>query len=162
MPNWCEGKLKIRGKQKDIVKFITNQLLKCDYGTNNYENVKLELSKFNRTCYEIPEQFLSHDLYVDNSRRGFVNLIDYDNYFYDDGNEDKRIYICDYRQAWDIDVELFTELSVKYNLDFKIYAYERGCCVNRDIEVIDGEIVKNETIEIEDYTWNCIDSTIGG
>ena len=27
MPNWCEGYLKIRGKKKDLINFIENEIV---------------------------------------------------------------------------------------------------------------------------------------
>lgn len=31
MPNWCEGYLKIRGKKKDLINFIENELIEKEY-----------------------------------------------------------------------------------------------------------------------------------
>lgn len=34
MPNWCEGKLKIRGKKDDILNFFENGTLIVEYQRN--------------------------------------------------------------------------------------------------------------------------------
>lgn len=68
----------------------------------------------------------------------------------------------DFKAAWGIDAETLRVVSEKFNIDFKIYAFECGMEFNQDIEIIKGKIIKDKQIKFNDYTWECINPTIGG
>ena len=157
MPNWCEGILKIRGKKENIIKFIEEGL----------ENVGLMGETINeKKILDEQEDYLQikedNTLHIKNTRRAFV----YDKYgeifLYKIKKKDICVICLDFKQAWDIDTEPLAEISVKFNVDFKIFAFESGMQFNRDIEIIQGEIIKDEVIEYEDYIWDCINPHIGG
>lgn len=57
--------------------------------------------------------------------------------------------------AWRIEVEPLVQLSKEYNLDFKIYASERGMQFEQDIEIVKGEVIKNNVIKFDDYELEC-------
>lgn len=63
----------------------------------------------------------------------------------------------DTKFAWTIHVEQLLEISKKYNIDLKIYAFERGMEFNLDIEVSKGKVIKSEVIKFDNYMWDCID-----
>ena len=44
----------------------------------------------------------------------------------------------------------------------KIYGFEKGMQFNRDVEIVDGEILKDEEINFDDYNWECICPNMGG
>lgn len=44
----------------------------------------------------------------------------------------------------------------------RIHAFECGMCFNQIIEIIDGEITKDEEIKFDDYNWDCICPNVGG
>lgn len=44
----------------------------------------------------------------------------------------------------------------------KIYGFEKGMQFNRNVEIINGEILKDEEINFDDYKWECICPNIGG
>lgn len=67
-----------------------------------------------------------------------------------------------FKAAWEIDASSLAKLSKKYLIDFKILGFERGMQFNQDVEIVNGEIVKNEEIKFKDYTWECIRPHIGG
>ena len=50
----------------------------------------------------------------------------------------------------------------KYGIDMRIYGFECGMEFNQDIEIIDGEITKNNLVEYDDYVWDCISPERGG
>jgi hypothetical protein len=54
------------------------------------------------------------------------------------------------------------DLSLKYNIDFRIYGFESGFKFNQDIEIIKGVIIKNKTIKFDNYNWECICPDKGG
>lgn len=50
----------------------------------------------------------------------------------------------------------------EYRVDMKIEAYERGMEFGQLVEIINGEIRRNEDIEYNDYEWDCPCLTLGG
>ena len=83
--------------------------------------------------------------------------------YFDDEDDDVMIYcFAEMKAAWDIEAKPLAELSKEYNIDMKIYAYERGMEFNRDIEIIAGEIIRDNVIEFDDYLWECDCPTLGG
>ena len=68
----------------------------------------------------------------------------------------------DTKFAWTIHVKQLLEISKKYNIDLKIYAFERGMEFNLDIEVSKGKVIKSEVIKFDNYMWDCIDPLSGG
>ena len=151
MPNWCEGKLKVRGTVENIKKFCSENLLSVDKEGNyviNFWFNSLGSIDDKRQCY------------IKGTRRGFVDrcyceLADYK-------KDDIVILFIDARFAWGISADELLEICKKYSVDMKIYAFERGMEYNQDIEIVNGEIIKDDEIHFEDYNWECIDPEIGG
>ena len=164
MPNWCEGKLKIRGKKEDILKFFKDGTSLIDYDKNhetieiipNVEmNDELYIENLNKTKTSLKS------LYIKGTRRHFLKP-DFEYISTYEINKNEKIVVIHLQAAWAIDVEPLSEISKKYNIDFKIYAFEMGCEFNQDIEIIKGRIIRNEEITFENYVWECIDPTLGG
>ena len=161
MPNWCSGWMKIRGRQQDILDFFKNEV-----AIFTYEKV------FNRTTseavFENDEYKFAYSLkklknqewYLRNSYRFFF--------------EDKEIEFEDFeqeifylnlkiKQAWCIDVnELLIGHSKKYNLDFNIYASERGMEFEQYITIVDGKIIRDDVIKYDDFEFEAINPSLGG
>ena len=53
-------------------------------------------------------------------------------------------------------------MQKKYGVDMRIHAFERGMEFNQIIEIIDGEVTKNEELRFDDYIWDCICPKMGG
>ena len=154
MPNWCEGTLKVRGKLEDLKRFVLEGLHPVDFFGNEREPLKLDSlgnCKYKGTCW------------IENTRRGFIE--DLDVYFCDYEETDEPQVIClESKFAWAITAEELQKTCIKYNVDMKIYAFERGMEFNQDIEIVNGEIVTNDEIEFKgkDYLWECIMPNMGG
>lgn len=152
MPNWCEGTLKIRGKSKDLKKFILGALKPVDVLGNDKKPLEFDGSECstNSTCW------------IEGTRRGFVD----DLYVYLDEPDSEEIetLALDARFAWAISADDLHRVCLKYNVDMKIYGFEKGMEFNQDIEIVNGEIVKDKEITFEgkDYTWECILPNMGG
>ena len=154
MPNWCEGTLKVRGKIEDLKKFVLEGLQPV--GFLGEERPPLELNEYGGCEYK-------GTCWIENTRRGFVD--DPDVYFCDFEEDDEPKVIClESRFAWGIDAEQLQKTCIKYNVDMKIYAFERGMEFNQNIEIVDGEIVRDKEINFKgtDYLWECICPTMGG
>lgn len=100
-------------------------------------------------------------LYIKETRRHFLKP-DFEYITTYNVEEKEPIVVIHLEAAWAIDAESLSEISEKYNIDFKIYAFEMGCEFNQDIEIIKGQIIKNEEITFDDYAWECIDPIMGG
>lgn len=145
MANWCVGILKIRGKWSDIEKFINNELEKSkEYLPYNYDPDGFFID------FEGSMSF--------NFTRGFVSKINW----YVDFSKQKQILAMKSHFAWDVDTSALEQMSQSYNIDFKIFAFEKGMEFNRNIEVVNGYAITTDVIKFEDYAWDCIDPTIGG
>lgn len=162
MPNWCKGTLKIRGKRENILKFLENgtSLLK---GFWFPEEIKPEIKTNDLATIEIKN--ITEDinsLYIKGTRRNFIDPIENEVFMYDYEEEETIIYLENFKAAWGIDAEALRVISKRYDIDFKIYAFERGMEFNQDIEIIKGKIIKDEEIKFKDYVWECIEPGIGG
>ena len=164
MPNWCEGNLKIRGKKEDVISFLENEILKMCY-TVLFEEIKGENIKMEYDGYEYFYQ-LSDDkkeyLYLNDSKRCFIEQNKIEIYIYLDSDEIDTYVTLKIKQAWGIEVDLFQKLSKKYNLDFNLYASERGMEFERYLTIIKGEITKNETKKYDDFYFEAINPELGG
>ena len=159
MPNWCCGILKIRGTKQDVVNFLTKGLIAVDYIGNDVKESRFYVDEYGDIDY-IPSKNLSY-FCIEGTRRGFVYP---DNYICNYYNEEKdEVIVClDTKFAWTIHVEQLLEISKKYNIDLKIYAFEGGMEFNLDIEVSKGKVIKSEVIKFDNYMWDCIDPVSGG
>ena len=152
MPNWCEGTLKVRGKTKDLKKFILEGLQPVTFLGHLCE--PLEPDERYGWCVSS-----KGTLYIENTRGGFVDNLDVD---LDGDDEDICIIHLNSRFAWGIEATELQKTCIKYNVDMKIYAFERGMCFNQDIEIVGGQIVKDDEITFDDYKWECICPNMGG
>lgn len=163
MPNWCTGDLKIRGKYKDIKEFISKELIALggDIFNRKYEEVIIEEDEYELSVSTGNQGLWFRNAYRSYFESGFNIYIDCDN---EEEREDMLITanLGELRTAWGTDTNALTKISKQYNLDFKIYAYERGMEFNIDFEVRKGEVIKNDEIKFDNYIWECTNPEIGG
>lgn len=163
MPNWCSGDLKVRGKYKDIKEFLSKELFVL--GGNILKREYKEPVIEEDSC-GITVGVYGDGLWFRNAYRSFFedNIEIYVDCYDEEKREDMIITanLGELQTAWGTDTNALTELSKKYNLDFKIYAYERGMEFNIDYEVHKGEVIKNNEIKFDDYVWECTNPEIGG
>lgn len=164
MPNWCKGTLKIRGKKEDIVNFL-------EMGTC-FLNSFLELKEINPEVKLNGEYVLEikninkekgmDSLYIRGTHRNFIDPIESEVYLYRRNEKESIIYFKNFKAAWKIDENGLRIISKAFNIDFKIYGFEKGSEFNQDIEIVKGEIVKNKIIKFNNYQWECTNPEIGG
>ena len=150
MPNWIEGVLKIRGDREHLLDFL-------DKGLDAVEGGSPLDWKIIADCEDIYVHIkMAH---IVGTRRGFFESTSDDIFSNDDG-----IYVMslDAKFAWDVDVKALVALSKVTGVDFRFYGFERGMEFNRDVEIIQGELTRNQKIEFQDYAWECIDPKKGG
>lgn len=165
MPNWCEGVIKVRGKKNDVISFLENEILKMRH-TALFEEPKSENIKLKDDGYEYSYRLPDVDneyFYLNNSTRCFIEQNEIEFYNYSDEDDDDETHVTlKFKQAWDVEEELFEKLSEKYNIDFNIYASERGMEFERYITLIKGEFTRLETKKYDDFYFEAINPEIGG
>lgn len=166
MPNWCEGKLKLRGKYNNIVRFLNEGINLYEPDTSDpkreYKKVpKGEVSGDTWQLY-IPKEVQNRLCYVEDTRRGFVYYEP--DYLVVELDKEKEHYgiILQYQQAWSIDTEDLLKIAQKYELDLKIEAYECGMEFGVMVEIVDGVIKKDESLTYNDWFWDCPNPFCGG
>ena len=149
MPNWCKGTLRVKGKQKDIKRFVLEGLKPVDYFGNEKEPLRIHNSHV----------FSSDSCWIEGTKRGFIEDLDV---YFDDEDEETICIGVESIFAQVIDAEQLAELSKRYEVNFRIYGFESGAKFNQDVEIVDGAVVKNEEIMFNDYVWDCICPNEGG
>ena len=160
MPNWCTGDLKVRGKYKDIKEFLSKEMIILGGSPFKREYKQPIIDE----SYGIEIKVGNQGMWFRNAYRSYFEN-DIDIYIDDELKENDSIItlnLGELQTAWGTDTEALTKLSKQYNLDFKIYAYERGMQFNIDFEVHKGEVIKNNEIKFDDYIWECPNPEIGG
>ena len=149
MPNWSEGCLKVRGKASDVKKFVLEGLQPVDFFGNALP--KLELS-------DLGEVDTDKDCWIEGTTRGFVENLYVDFSFVED--DETFTAVLDAKFAWAADAEELLALCQKYEVNMKLYAFEKGMGFNQDILIVGKEILRDNRIAFEDYNWeeNCTSS----
>lgn len=167
MPNWAEGTFKVRGKKEDIIKFLKNELLGTTFPVFGEDKEGKPTIEYQSKVVEIKEEDYDYTVsceggfYINGSRRAFIEESEICFYFYDE--EVEMLEICGFKQAWAVIPDNYIAASKKYNLDFKIFAFEMGMEFTQEIEIIKGKITKDIAKEkYEDYFWDVPFSGMGG
>lgn len=113
MPNWCRGTLKVRGTKENLMKFILEGLHPVSFLGDIKEPLKPDYYG-NITC--------ESDCRIKGIYRGFIINLD----VYMGEIEDVDIICFETIFAWGIEAEQLLDVCKKYNVDMKIYAFERG------------------------------------
>ena len=152
MPNWCEGTLKVRGKTKDLKRFVLEGLQPV--GLLGDAKDALTIDKHGN-CYS------DNTCHIENTHRGFVESLDI---YFEEDEEEIDIIALESKFAWAISASDLQRTCIKYNVDMKIYGFELGMEFNQDIEIVDGVIVKDKEINFDgkNYKWECIMPNMGG
>ena len=157
MPNWCEGHLRIKGSLEDVTRFLKENIVGFTYSKTNFADGPIEVElEDSGSSLQLPE---GGWLYFKDSRRLFP--VD-DVVYYPDWYEDEPIYIMRIQQAWGLDSDWFQIKSKDYNLHMKIDGYEAGMQFAQFIEVDCGVLLKNETVEYDEWYWDCPCPLLGG
>lgn len=164
------GTMKIRGKRKDIERFLSEGIepigdrierLNPEYIPPEKEITTVKLSSDRVTEVGIRVKGENGFLVRETNK----NLIESEEIYFQiyEKNEDDLCYlfIKNYSVLNEISADELAPISEKYDIDMKIYAFE-GFSFNQEIEIHKGTIIKDKKITFENYAWDCIDPTIGG
>jgi len=153
MPNWIEGTLKLRGKSEDLKRFFTEGLEPSTFCG--------EVEPFDTFVkFNFSDDYCCVDFYkqphIKGTRRAFITG---DCVEWHKGYDTTAVEV---KQAWNFEPEQFAEISKKYNLDIRLYGFEMGMEFCQEIEIIGGEVTRNNVIEYEDWIWECPMPNLGG
>ncbi|EFR97186.1 Uncharacterised protein [Listeria ivanovii subsp. londoniensis] len=164
MPNWAEGTLKIRGTKENILNFLGNELLGSTYPVflndevgYKHRTVEHEINNYGEYVFRCEGGF-----YINNTRRAFIYNTELIFDLYEDDDEIPQIEIEGFKQAWGVVSDNYVYHSKKYDLDMKIFAFERGMEFTQEIELCKGKIVKDVAEEHKDYFWTVPFAELGG
>lgn len=114
-------------------------------------------------CVSIPEERKNlpfAGIYIKGTHRNFIGCESFEVY----GDNEDGITVCidDFEAAWAVDSKPYLEKARKYGIDIRIVGFERGMQFMQDIEIVDGEIVKDEEIKFNNWDWECPMPNMGG
>ena len=148
LPNWVKGSLKLRGKSENIASALKKMLLN--------DTVTLEdkwdgtLLIFNNTAPYF---------HINETRRAFIDQKQIEVWFEE---EFCIVELDNFKQAWSAIPENYQEISSKFDVDIKIFTFEKGMEFTQEIEISKGKIIKNVCNEYDDYQWEVPFSNLGG
>ena len=148
MPNWAEGSLKLRGKCENIASALKEMLLNDTVTLE--EEWDGDLLVFNNTAPYFD---------INKTRRAFINQNQIEVWLEE---EFCIVELDNFQQAWSAIPENYQEISSKFDVDIKIFTFERGMEFTQEIEISKGEIIKNVCYEYDDYQWEVPFSKLGG
>lgn len=150
MPNWAEGTLKLRGRRENIKSALKEMFIGSDITISE----EMDDQALILTLTSINSYF-----YINNTKRAFIDKNKIEVLLEEDF---EIIEIDDFKQAWRVIPKNYQEFSKKYNVDIKIFVFEQGLQFTQEIEIVDGQITKNETRKYDDYQWDVPFSKLGG
>lgn len=155
MPNWIEGTLKLRGKTNDMRRFFKTAIQPCAcFGKEPYKQEDFIEFDFNEEWNVV---HIKEDAYIEGTQRAFIN-----NDCYAEFEDDEDTVCVPIRQAWAFVPKNWQDISKKFNLDIRLYGFERGMEFCQEVEVIDGEITIDREIKYDDWEWECPMPILGG
>lgn len=161
MPNWCEGFLKIRGDMQNIKKFLLEGLIAYEWGPHT-EFKEVPRADGTEITYEDDEEITIHinrECHITGTRRAFAEMNTVVIFKHEDR---KTVVTTNIKQAWNMDAKEFTHISKKYDVDLRLFGYERGGQFARDIIIERGIVKKDLTEKYDDWDWECPNSELGG
>lgn len=150
MPNWAEGTLKLRGRRENIKSALKEMFIGSDITISE----EMDDQALILTLTSINSYF-----YIKNTKRAFIDKNKIEVLLEEDF---EIIEIDGFKQAWRVIPKNYQEFSKKYNVDIKIFVFEQGLQFTQEIEIVDGQITKNETRKYDDYQWDVPFSKFGG
>ena len=170
MPNWCEGNLRLRGTADAILEFIKNevQIVGRSRGSLDINECGPEVvDEYGEASVKAPKQaegWFMVSIYIKNTVRNFIDGREFNLYLGDEEDRANVRTVCidGFRAAWGIVAEPYVEKARKYGIDIKIVGFECGMQFAQIIEIINGELVKDQEVKFDDWDWECVMPNMGG
>lgn len=147
------GTLKVRGTKEQLKDFILNGL--GWVSANGVDARDVQLDRYG--CIEYGYGYLS----IKETRKCFVE--NYSDVCLEDFKEGETgVILLDMETTYYISGKQLQEISKQYGIDLKICAFDKGMECGQDIEIVGGEIVKDDEITFADFLWECPCPLLGG
>ena len=167
MPNWCVGNMRLRGKRSAIKEFLSNELESVCH-RRGVLDVQIAPIIIEDDGYEITikrnadDKSLFPSIYIKGTRRNFIRSKSIVVYL-DKGDEViQTVCIDDVEAAWGFEATPYLEKAKKYGIDIRIVGFERGMEFEQEIEIVNGELVKDDEITYDNWLWECPMPNMGG
>lgn len=99
--------------------------------------------------------------YINGTRRAFIGQKQIEVWL-ELEEEFCTVELDNFKQAWSAIPENYQEISNKFDVDIKIFTFERGMEFTQEIEISKGKIIKNVCYEYDDYQCEVPFSNLGG
>ena len=179
MPNWVEGNIRFRGKVKDILELLKNELefvgvdrdfpFDDDRRTVTFKPIvhTIDWGDLAIECPEYDKELVLRTCYIKGTRRNFLDaktiIFPTIQDITDLEDEDKAFVLFDcFQAAWGVDPDPYVELSKKYNVDIRINAWEKGMEFYVNLVIEGGEVTRFEEIKYDDWYWESEMPQLGG
>lgn len=160
MPNWCEGNLRIRGTKENIKKFLENEIV---YYANNTDNEHKPVIEEDEYCMSLIQYTGLESFYIRNTFRNFFFTNRIDIGWPDADPEEEIVVVIDnFNSAWALRKDGWAEHAMKYNIDFRMFGFERGMEFSQVMTVLRDGTVEQETKQYDDWNWECPFPELGG
>ena len=150
MPNWAEGTIKLRGRAENIASAL--KYMFCD---NTVTVTVIEEWDGKTLIFETTAPYF----YINGTRRGFIES---DSLEFRLGQDFLIVELQDFKQAWAAIAENYQEISSKFDVDIKIFTFEKGMKFTQEIEISKGNIIKDICNKFSNYEWDVPFSNLGG
>lgn len=150
----CDGVLKIRGKKKDLVAFMKDEIIAIEKIDFKEKEITVQVIEdvFDCSCQldrKKPQYFRfkgSEKIYIHERRI---------NFWYDEESEENTVCYMKLTlgKINKFNIGKFRRMSKLYHLDFNLFATDSRMEFEQYITIIDGKIFKNETIKFYDYKF---------
>ena len=186
MPNWCAGTLRFRGKKENVIKFLSEGFeiyipqgheanYQPKYICKMMERVKKEDLE---DGYEVTVDLKDNGeyIYICDTRRAFIewdpqlglwtNQMWVEYYGEDKSvlSVEKEYMVCvlPVKQAWSFDYDNWVDISKKYEIDLHLFGWECGMGFDDELEIHNGEVIKNGGHTYDNWIWECPNPFVGG
>ena len=166
MPNWCEGNIRLRGKRENIVNFLKSEFSFVATPRGNFLGTIQRELVFEDDGYEFGLKFPADvedaiwpTMYINGTHRNFIESDSIEVY-----GDKPEITVCidNFKAAWGVDAAPYLEKARKHGVDIRIVGFEKGMEFMQVIEIVDGNIIRNDETEYDDWMWECPMPNMGG
>lgn len=167
MPNWCEGNLRIRGTRENITKFLKNEIVVIKPGEDfgSYIEKKPKIREFEDSLiisYPGYQEGRYGDFYIRNTKRNFIYWPNEIGIIWPEDKDEIIAIIDHFRAAWSFKDQGWKEHAMKYNVDFRMFGYERRAEFSQVMTVSRTGKVDIKPKKYSDWYWDCPFPKLGG